>query len=93
MKPRHKRLTLIVGGLAVLGCGRRARAVGVSAEPRVLLQPVADRQQRGAAGQGFRVGGLVEQGSLKRQSDGLTVSFNVTDTAKIIPVVLHRHPS
>jgi len=35
----------------------------------------------------FRVGGMVESGSLKRQSDGLTVRFNVTDTAKTIPVV------
>ena len=35
----------------------------------------------------FRIGGMVESGSLKRQSDGLTVSFNVTDTAKTIPVV------
>jgi len=35
----------------------------------------------------FRVGGMVEKGSLKRRSDGLTVEFIVTDTAKAIPVV------
>ncbi len=35
----------------------------------------------------FRIGGMVESGSLKRQSDGLTVRFNVTDTAKTIPIV------
>ena len=35
----------------------------------------------------FRVGGMVEQGSLKRRADGLTVEFIVTDTAKRIPVV------
>ncbi len=35
----------------------------------------------------FRIGGMVESGSLKRQPDGLTVNFNVTDTAKVIPVV------
>lgn len=35
----------------------------------------------------FRIGGMVETGSLKRQSDGLTVRFNVTDTAKTIPVM------
>ncbi len=34
----------------------------------------------------FRVGGMVEKGSLKRQADGLTVTFIVTDTAKSIPV-------
>jgi len=35
----------------------------------------------------FRVGGLVETGSVKRQTDGLTVRFVVTDTARSIPVV------
>ena len=34
----------------------------------------------------FRIGGMVEKGSLKRQADGLTVQFIVTDTAKSIPV-------
>jgi len=35
----------------------------------------------------FRIGGMVEKGSLKRRADGLTVDFIVTDTAKSIPVV------
>ena len=35
----------------------------------------------------FRVGGMVQEGSLKRRADGLTVEFVVTDTAKSIPVV------
>ncbi len=35
----------------------------------------------------FRVGGLVEAGTLKRDNDGLTVHFTVTDTAKSIPVI------
>ena len=34
----------------------------------------------------FRIGGLVEQGSLQRQPDGMTVRFVVTDTAKSVPV-------
>jgi cytochrome c-type biogenesis protein CcmE len=35
----------------------------------------------------FRVGGLVQEGSLKRDTDGLTVRFTVTDTAANVPVV------
>ena len=35
----------------------------------------------------FRIGGMVEKGSLKRSADGLTVQFLVTDTAKSVPVV------
>ena len=34
----------------------------------------------------FRIGGLVEQGSVKRAEDGVTVRFAVTDTARTIPV-------
>ena len=34
----------------------------------------------------FRIGGMVQTGSVKRQGDGLTVEFVVTDTAKSIPV-------
>jgi cytochrome c-type biogenesis protein CcmE len=34
----------------------------------------------------FRIGGLVEPGSLKRDTNSLTVQFRVTDTAQSIPV-------
>src|SRR5688572_18511848 len=34
----------------------------------------------------FRIGGMVEKGSVRRQADGVTVQFTVTDTAKTIPV-------
>ena len=37
-------------------------------------------------GRAFRIGGLVEAGSLKREPDSLTVRFRVTDTAQTIPV-------
>jgi cytochrome c-type biogenesis protein CcmE len=38
-------------------------------------------------GRPFRIGGLVEQGSLQRDTSSLTVRFRVTDTAKTVPVV------
>jgi len=87
MKPRNKRLTLIVGGLAVLGL---AAALVLSAFQQNLVfffSPSQVANKEAPHGKAFRLGGMVEQGSLKRQSDGLTVSFNVTDTAKVIPVV------
>ena len=39
------------------------------------------------AGHKFRLGGLVVEGSVKRETDGLTVHFGLTDTAKEIPVM------
>jgi cytochrome c-type biogenesis protein CcmE len=87
MKPRHKRLSLIVGGLAVLGI---AAALVLSAFQQNLVffySPSQIANNEAPQGKAFRIGGMVEQGSLKRQPDGLTVRFNVTDTAKVIPVV------
>jgi cytochrome c-type biogenesis protein CcmE len=87
MKSRHKRLTLIVAGLAVLGV---AAALVLSAFQKNLVffySPSQIANKEAPQGKAFRIGGMVEQGSLKRQSDGLTVQFNVTDTAKVIPVV------
>ena len=87
MKPRHKRLALIVGGLAVLGI---AAALVLSAFQQNLVffySPSQIANNEAPQGKAFRIGGMVEQGSLKRQPDGLTVRFNVTDTAKVIPVL------
>ena len=86
MKSRHKRIALIVGGLAGLGI---AAALVLSAFQENLVffySPTQVANKEAPQGKSFRIGGLVEQGSLKRGSDGLTVTFNVTDTAKVIPV-------
>jgi cytochrome c-type biogenesis protein CcmE len=86
MKPRHKRLVLIIGALAGLGI---AVALVLSAFQENLVffySPTQVANKEAPVGKSFRIGGLVEQGSVKRGNDGLTVSFNVTDTAKVIPV-------
>ena len=86
MKPRHKRLALILGGLAVLGI---AFALVLSAFQENLVffySPSQVANNEAPQGKAFRIGGLVEAGSVKRQVDGVTVNFNVTDTAKVIPV-------
>ena len=86
MKPRHKRIALIGGGLMIL-----MTAVGLilNAMNSSLVffftptQVAADEAPRKRA---FRLGGLVKEGSVRRESDGLTIQFAVTDTAKSIPV-------
>ena len=86
MKPRQKRLALIVGGLAVLGV---ASALVLSAFQENLVffySPSQVANHEAPQGKAFRIGGLVEAGSVKRMPDGVTVAFNVTDTAKVIPV-------
>jgi len=87
MKPRHRRFLWIGAGVAVLGV---AMALVLNAFQSNLVffftptQIVANEAPKGRA---FRVGGMVEEKSLRRDADGLTVHFIVTDTAKSVPVV------
>ena len=86
MKPRHKRIAAIAVGVVALGI---ATALVLSAFKENLVffftpsQIVANEAPQGRT---FRIGGMVEKGSVKRQADGVTVQFTVTDTAKSIPV-------
>ncbi|HYJ89574.1 MAG TPA: cytochrome c maturation protein CcmE [Pyrinomonadaceae bacterium] len=87
MKRRHKRIGFIVAGLAGLGI---AAALVLSAFQNNLVfffSPTQVAAKEAPVDRAFRVGGLVENGSLKRADDGLTVRFTVTDTAKTVPVV------
>jgi cytochrome c-type biogenesis protein CcmE len=86
MKPRHKRLALVGGGLAALVL---ASTLVLSAFKKNLVfffTPTQVANKEAPQGRSFRIGGLVETGSVKRQADGVTVQFIVTDTAKSIPV-------
>lgn len=85
MKPRHKRFALIAGGVAVLGV---AVALILSAFQQNLVfffSPSDVAAHKAPQARAFRIGGLVEEGSVKRE--GVMVSFRVTDTAHAIPVV------
>jgi cytochrome c-type biogenesis protein CcmE len=87
MKRRHKRIAFVVASLAGLGI---ATALVLSAFQNNLVfffSPTQVASKEAPIGRTFRVGGLVENGSVKRDTDGLTVRFSVTDTAKSIPVV------
>ncbi len=84
MKPRHKRLAIAAGVLSVVGV---AAALVLSAFQSNLVffySPSQIAAKEAPTGRTFRVGGLVEAGSVKR--DGVVVSFVVTDTIKSVPV-------
>jgi len=87
MKSRHKRLALVAAGLAALG---GAAALVLSAFQSNLVffyTPTQVAGHEAPQDRAFRIGGLVETGSVKRQSDGVTVRFVVTDTARSVPVL------
>ncbi len=86
MKPRSKRLMLVGGGVALLFA---AVALVLSAFQQNLVffhTPTEVAEGKAPTGKTFRIGGLVEGGSIKREADGLTVRFAITDTAQVIPV-------
>ena len=86
MKPRQKRLAIVGGGLAALAVV--AALVLNAFEDNLLFffSPTQVYAKEAPLDRPFRIGGLVEAGSVKREDDGLTVAFKVTDTAQVVPV-------
>src|SRR6476619_5513956 len=87
MKPRHKRMVIIAAGLAALGIAAALVLNAFQSNLVFFFSPTQVLANEAPVGRAFRIGGMVETGSLKRQGDGLTVRFNVTDTARTVPVV------
>jgi cytochrome c-type biogenesis protein CcmE len=87
MKSRHKKLLAIGLGLAGLGIAAALILNAFQSNLVFFFSPSEVAMGKAPTDRAFRIGGLVEDGSLKRQADGLTVSFVVTDTAKSMPVV------
>jgi cytochrome c-type biogenesis protein CcmE len=87
MKSRHKRLALVAGGVAVLGIAAALILNAFQSNLVFFYSPSQVAAHEAPRDRSFRIGGLVEQGSLQRQPDGVTVRFVVTDTAKSIPVL------
>lgn len=86
MKTRHKRLILITAGLGTLGLAAWLVLSAFQQNMVFFFTPTQVFSGEAPKGRSFRIGGMVEEGSVKRQADGVTVAFVVTDTAKKIPV-------
>jgi len=87
MKPRHKRIAMITGGLAALAAAAAFVLAAFRENLVFFFTPTQVEAKEVPQGRAFRIGGLVVPGSVKRQADGVTVRFAVTDTAKNVPVV------
>jgi cytochrome c-type biogenesis protein CcmE len=87
MKRRHKRITLILVGLAGLALATFLALSAFRENLVFFFSPTQVAAKEAPVDRTFRIGGLVQDGTLQRQPDGLTVHFTVTDTAASIPVV------
>jgi cytochrome c-type biogenesis protein CcmE len=87
MKPRHKRLVIIAAGLGAIAIAAALVLNAFRSNLVFFFSPSQIAAGEAPKDRAFRVGGMVETGSVKRQADGVTVQFVVTDTAKSVPVV------
>lgn len=85
MTPKRKRLWLLVGSLAVLGVAVALVLNALNDNLVFFYSPSQVAQKHIAPERRFRLGGLVEAGSVKKT--GQEVRFTVTDTSKTVPVV------
>ena len=84
MKPRHKRALIIVGALATLAVAAVLILNALNSNIALYVTPSEVAAGKAPKGQTFRIGGMVKDGSLKR--DELVVHFIITDLVQEIAV-------
>jgi len=87
MKSRHKKLLVIVLALAGIGIAAALILNAFQSNLVFFFSPTQVANGEAPTDRAFRIGGLVEVGSVKRDAEGLTSHFVVTDTAKSMNVV------
>lgn len=86
MKPRTRRGLAILAGLATLGIASALVLNAFQSNLVFFFSPSQIVAKEAPIERNFRIGGLVEEGSLKRDGQSLTVNFVVTDMAQRVPV-------
>ncbi|HLT78481.1 MAG TPA: cytochrome c maturation protein CcmE [Ferrovibrio sp.] len=84
MKRKHKRLLAVLGLVAGLGVAVSLVLTAFNDNLVFFHSPSDVAEKRVATGKRFRIGGLVEEGSVKR--DGLVTDFVVTDLSNSVAV-------
>jgi len=87
MKPRQKRFVFIAVAVAGVALAVGLVLYALRGNVNLYFTPTQVFNNEAPHGRTFRIGGLVEEGSIKREKDGLTVNFVITDTHRSIPVV------
>lgn len=85
MTPKRRRLWLLLGSLTTLGVAAALVLTALNDNLVFFYSPTQVAEKSLGPDRRFRLGGLVEQGSV--QKDGQTVRFTVTDTNKTVKVV------
>ena len=84
MKPRTLRLAIILAGVASVSVAAALMLNALNSNVAFFFTPTQVSAGEGPKARAFRVGGLVKQGSIRR--DQMMVEFVITDTARDINV-------
>jgi len=87
MKPKNQRLVLVMAAVAALLVAALLAMWGLKDRASYFFTPADIAAGKAVDGQGFRLGGMVEKGSIQHQVDGVTIRFVVTDGQARTPVV------
>ncbi|MEI7457188.1 MAG: cytochrome c maturation protein CcmE [Nitrosomonadales bacterium] len=87
MKPRQKRTLYIVLAVAAVGLAVFLVLNALKENVSLYFTPTDVFEKKAPLERSFRIGGLVEVGSIQREKDGLTVHFMITDLKQKLPVV------
>ena len=84
MKPRTRRAAIVLGVLVAVGAAAALVLNAFNSNLVFFYTPAQIAAKEAPQGRTFRVGGLVQPGSVAR--DGVTVRFIVTDNLQVVPV-------
>jgi cytochrome c-type biogenesis protein CcmE len=89
MKPKNQRLVLVAAAIVAVVVAVLLAMWGLKDRASYFYTPADIAAGRAEQGQAMRLGGMVEQGSIQRQPDGVTIRFVVTD-GKALTTVVYR---
>ena len=92
MKPKNQRLVLVVAAVAALIAAALLAMWGLRSQASYFYTPADIAAGKAHEGEGMRLGGMVESGSIRHLPDGVTIRFVVTDGKSQTPVVFRGIP-
>ena len=87
MKPKNQRLVLVAAALAALVVAVVLAMWGLRSQASFFYTPADIAAGKARDGEAMRLGGMVERGSIRHLSDGVTIRFVVTDGKAETPVI------
>jgi cytochrome c-type biogenesis protein CcmE len=87
MKPKNQRLVLVSAAIVAVLIAVLLAMWGLRSQASYFYTPADIAAGKAHEGEAMRLGGMVEQGSVERAADGLTIRFVITDGKARTPVV------